>query len=133
MIKSCLCGVEFEAKRASRKWCSDRCKTRNARGRLAPVVPVAAVVVLDAATFEGDLYVVTRRELEAAGRVDTSAGQRALLYARRLDSTSGESGAGVAALGREHGATMAEATRGLKVAGDLLDELKARRDRIAAG
>jgi len=130
MIKSCPCGVEFEAKRASRKWCSDGCKMRNARGRLAPP---PAVVVLDAATFEGELTVVTRRELEASGRVDTSAGQRALLYARRLDSTSAESGAGVAALGREHGATMAEATRGVKVAGDLLDELKARRDRQHAG
>jgi len=63
--------------------------------RRAPVM-----VVLDAATFvEGELTVITRRELEAAGRVDTSAGQRALLYARRLDSTSAESGAGSGCVG----------------------------------
>jgi len=73
------------------------------------------------------------KPLQDAGRVDTSWGQAALLLARRLDSTSAESGSGVAALGREHGATMAEATRGVKVAGDLLDELKARRDRQHVG
>ena len=127
MTKSCgSCGAAFESKRAAGRWCSDRCRKRAQR---AP----APAVVLAVPPGEGELTEVTRLELQEAGRVDTSLGQAALLLARRLDSTSADTGSSLAALVREHRATLAEATRGLKVAGDLLDELKARRDRQHAG
>ena len=69
----------------------------------------------------------TLRELEAAGRADSSVGLAALGLAARID-TAADTGASMAALVREYRATMAEAVRGASVAASPLDELRRRRD-----
>jgi len=78
----------------------------------------------------------TRAELTSAGRVSSSAGQRALLLAKRLDASGQETGAAVAALCREHAAAMerALATREAQdPVSRLQDEVSRRRERRAAG
>lgn len=86
------CSVEFEARRASAKWCSDRCRRREARraaGQVAPASPVpkppVASGVVDA----------VRRELEAAGVLASVNGQIALMLAER---TATEDASGLARL-----------------------------------
>lgn len=125
------CRDRYEAKRPNSRFCSERCRKRFSRqpGAVASLVPE----VDDAPISEGPLTRSTRLELEAVGRFDTSIGQLAMLAARRLDA-GGETGSAVASLMREHRATVAEAIRGVKLAGDKLDELRAKRDRkLAAG
>jgi hypothetical protein len=71
-------------------------------------------------------------ELTAAGRLQTSAGQAAIVLARRIDDGA-ESSSGLAALTREMSARMAEATANVVQAGDALDELRAKREARRAG
>ena len=80
-----------------------------------------------AATQEVEAAV--RLALEDAGRLSTPLGQVALALARRLDSPSGDTGAGLAALAKQLAATLAAVTADVRPADDLLDELRARRDR----
>lgn len=125
------CRNQYEAKRPNSRFCSESCRKRFSRqpGAIASL-PAPGPVIEGA---EGPLTRSTRLELEAAGRADSSVGQLALLAARRLDA-GGETGSAVAALMREHRATVAEAVRGAQKAGDKLDELRAKRDRkLAAG
>lgn len=73
------------------------------------------------------------RELVAAGRDGSAAGQVALALAGLIDSR-GESGAAVAALARQLSASLAEALRDAESGGDAVDDLAARREaRRAAG
>lgn len=125
------CRNQYEAKRPNSRFCSEPCRKRFSRQPGA--VASLAVPADEPASHEGPLTRSTRLELEAAGRVDSSIGQLALLAARRLDA-GGETGSAVASLMREHRATVAEAVRGVQMAGDKLDELRAKRDRkLAAG
>ena len=62
-------------------------------------------------------------ELEAAGRLDTSAGLAAVVLAQRI-AAGEDTGAGIAAMVKQLGATMADALRGVAVEGDPLDELR---------
>jgi hypothetical protein len=71
-------------------------------------------------------------ELQAAGRLDSSAGQAAVALARRIDDGA-ESSAGLAALTREMRAAMAEALARAEASGDALDELRARREARRVG
>ena len=80
-----------------------------------------------AATQEVEAAV--RLALEDAGRLSTPLGQVALTLAHRLDSPSGDTGAGLASLAKQLAATLAAATADVRPAGDLLTELRARRDR----
>ena len=82
----------------------------------AVVLPPPVVTVRDA----------TLAELARADRVGTALGAKALAMAARIDAGA-DTGAGLAALVKQHDATMAEAVRGSD-AGDLLDELSARRE-----
>jgi hypothetical protein len=81
------------------------------------------------ASSPGSLFEATLADLVSAGREDSPAGRAALLLARRLDTPTADTGSSVAALVREHAARLEAAMRGVKVAGDPLDELKAARDR----
>ncbi|WP_327029720.1 hypothetical protein OG989_04140 [Micromonospora sp. NBC_01740] len=74
------------------------------------------------------LVAVVDRELAAAGRADTSKGAIALRLAETL-ADGGHTASGIAALAKELRATIDEALKGAKEAGDGLDELKARRER----
>ena len=73
-----------------------------------------------------------RKELETAQRLDTTAGQSALVLAHRIESGA-ESSSGLAALVRELRQTMAEALLNATVEGDAVDELRNRRESRVSG
>lgn len=122
------CDREYEAKTARSRFCSDLCRVRKSRGAiLAPSVESSASPLVNAA----------RRELEAAGALDTALGQLVLALAARMSAA--HTSAGVAALSREL-RTVAAAALGSTPAvppgaghADAVDELRARRDaKVAA-
>ena len=89
--RSCVvCGKAFEAQRSTAKYCGSSCR---ARASVSPGVVAVAGEAL--AGIEGGLVGVTRAALEAAGVLDTVAGQQAVLLAERMTAT-GETGAAVA-------------------------------------
>ena len=125
MSRSCeSCGVAYEAARSDSKFCGERCRKRAQRGHVAPVVAVAG------GTANGTTEAV-RRELEAAGRLETSLGAAALALAERIDGSTAVMG--FAALVKELRVTMEAAVAGAHVAADPVDELRSRRDRKYAG
>ena len=137
MTATCArCASDFETARRSARWCSDRCRTAAARARKAGKPETSAKPKRRKPTpvAEPDHGVTPAviRELEAAGRADTSAGRTAIALARRLDDGA-ESSAGMAALTRELSARMAEATASVESEGDGIDELRARREARRAG
>ena len=115
-----VCGHDFEAKRRDAKTCSATCRS-NKRNTSAPP---------DADETGGySLVDAIRSELEAAGKLNTSLGQLALVLARRI---SGET-TGVAALSKElsrvTAAAIGSSTPGASESdGDYIDELRKRRD-----
>lgn len=123
------CGRTFEAKRTDARTCSVDCRvalskaSRDANRRAA---------VEDAESVPVNLTASTLTELAAVGREGTALGQAALLLAYRIDRSQADAPQAVAALVKQHNATLADALRG---AGrkSALDELKARRDAKRAG
>ena len=137
MRKTCqVCPTEFEAKRASAKYCSEKCKKRAQRrpgGVTAKVVVPLPAEAPSVSPIVGGVAAATLAQLEQAGRLDTAVGQTALALARRIDAAGAETGSSLAALARQHMATLAEAVKNAKVAADPLDELRGRRERKLAG
>ncbi len=122
------CGVLYQAKRPSSRFCSARCRNRNAKHPKPPglVIPVGPP--------DGALTAVLLTELGSVGRVETVPGQQALTLARRMDAT-GETGSALAALSKEFRAVREVALEGVAVVVDPVDDLRLRRDarRAAAG
>jgi hypothetical protein len=87
---------------------------------------VVPLVSLSTVT-DGPVVTATRAELEAAGRLSTSLGAKALALATKIDAGR-ETGTALAALVRQHDLTHAEALKGAQRAASVLDELRARRD-----
>ena len=81
------CGVEFEARRTTARFCSSTCRSRARRRAAAPKPDPGSPLVA-----------AVRREVAAAGRLHTVDGQLALLVAAQL---SGEGVTGATALSRE--------------------------------
>lgn len=137
MRKTCeVCGVAFDAKRQSARYCSDRCRVRASRRRGASSTPVTdADPLRDTAetsisTPRGSVFAATRTELEAAGRAESAVGVAVLALALRIDgAASAETGAGLAALVKEFRATLESALADAEPAADPLDELRERRER----
>ena len=126
MRKQCaVCEAGFDAKRATAKYCSSRCRVRAAR-QPKPDAPRPPQMPVDP---DAELWTATLAELAAAGRVASASGQAALLLARRLDSPLIEPGSSVAAMVREHRAALADALKGAVSEVNPLDELRARRER----
>lgn len=124
MTRNCdACGIEFEAKRSTAKYCGGTCRQRGNRRPSGDV---------DQTPAESGLVASIRLELEQAGRLETSLGQQAVTLAERLGSPR-DTGSAVASLSKELRAVMAEATAGANTAASALDELRARRDRKRAG
>ena len=122
------CGRPYEAKRASSRFCGPSCRQRASRASAAGL-PARVSTLNDESAPPSALEVVTARELEAVGRLESVAGQLAMELARRVASPH-ETGAAVAALARQLGATMTAALAGVApAAADPLDEIRARRDR----
>jgi|SRR5690242_14647900 hypothetical protein len=122
------CGKTYEAHRVTSKFCSPKCRIANHEKSKRPSAALSAEPV-----DEGPVFAKSRAKLEAAGRLDTWEGAVALQLAARLDAQVREGGMGVAAIVREHRASMEEALKGASVAADPLDELRERRDRRRAG
>lgn len=107
------CGVEFEVRRSTARYCSDRCRKRASRLRKVPAAPQVEPVVPAAEPPAGDgehaLVASVRAELEQAARLDGWTGQLALRLACRLAAEE----SGVTALSRELRTVMAAALEGV--------------------
>lgn len=129
MRKDCpSCGTAFEAKRATAKYCSNKCRQR-AFQRTGPAGRPETAPPLEPSSEPGPTAAATTVELERADRLNTAIGQAALVLAKRIDASSTETGGSLASLVREHRATMAEALRDTDGQADPLDELRTRRER----
>lgn len=139
------CGEPFEAKRASARFCSSKCRVRHHRKKgpkLPPVVKEAWADVQEGRIVDADesadqpttvLEAVTQ-ELAEAGKLHTVQGQSALVLARRLDHHALDTGSAVAALVKQlqHTLEAALADAGGEV--DELEEMRRRRaEKLAAG
>jgi len=131
------CAKGFDARSSRARYCSDKCraKARYRRAVLGIEEKPATAKPSKPRTPRTDPPVevdhgvtgAVIRELEAAGRADSSAGRAAIALARR-DDDGAESSAGLAALTRELSARMLEALAEVESTGDSLDELRARRE-----
>jgi hypothetical protein len=123
--KQCaMCPAEFEAKRATAKYCSARCRVRASRSQ--PRQDDASEMPADPSS---ELWSATLAELTAAGRALSAGGLAALALARRIDAADRETGSSLATLVREHRAALADAVRDGAAAVNPLDELRDRRER----
>lgn len=86
--------------------------------KLAAVEPISA----PAPSVGLSLYATTRAKLEAADLLDDPSGTAALILAEQLDLRS-DSGASLAALARQHGASLADALSRAKVEADPVERL----------
>ena len=127
MQKVCeQCSTPFEAQSGRARFCGSSCRGKSHRGD-AP----ANVVALHGDTGgKSGVVAATTAELEAAGRLNTSAGQDALLLAQLIATADHRT---APALIKQHHATMEKALDGVAGAGDALDELRLRRERKIAG
>jgi hypothetical protein len=144
MVKLCgCCGAQFHG-RSDAMFCSKKCKERKRRERLAagsttpkPKPSPAPVVALPAQTPDpappkSGLVRAIEKQLAKAERLDTPAGQMALVLAERL-SSGRDTGSALATLSRELTARMGEALAGATIEPDELDELAERRLRKVSG
>lgn len=129
-----VCGEPYEAKRATSKTCSARCRVAKSRGAVAihrdplPEPPLTPVVVIpDADEAVGPVTSALLQELTEADRASTSLGQAALSLARRVD-LGRDTGAGLASLVKQLEATKNSATADVRSEATPLDRT---RDQLA--
>jgi len=123
------CGNPFSGRKDA-KFCSATCRKRGERAGISLVT--AADVPPTRLNQPKPLVDAIRARLEKAERLDTPAGQSALLLAERMHAGR-DTGSALASMSRELSARMAEALAGAVLEADLLDELAERRRRKAAG
>lgn len=116
------CDQPYQPKNAKSRFCSDTCRQRSHRA--GEVVPLRDV--------EPPVTAATRATLEAAGRLATPAGAVALALAQKLD-LGRDTGSAMASLAKQHLASLAEAVKGAPPELDLVDDLRARRERKISG
>lgn len=135
MVTCAACGAGFDAARKNAKYCSDRCRKRGQRGAEVVELPADAGVSADVGLVpRGSVELATYRELEQAGRLETTLGQTCLTLARRLDFPGVDTGSAVSSVAGRLDDLMAKALKGTKAATapqQLGDELAARRQRRA--
>lgn len=104
MIRDCdVCGGRYQAKRATSRYCSDRCRKRAQRAPAPVSRALTAVPPLTPQQLEeGPLTRATLEALEEAEVVGTALGQAALLIARKLEAPSTDTGSSIAALIKVH-------------------------------
>lgn len=117
-----VCGRSYQAKTRRSRYCGQRCRKR--AQRVAEVTPIHV--------DELSVAEATRRELRAAGRLETAAGMSAVKLAEKLD-TGRDTGSAMAALSKQHLTALAEALRGVTLVSSPLDELRARREARLGG
>lgn len=124
MDRTCeVCGKHYTAKRAAAKYCGDTCRKRAQRGMS---IVAAQEPDMDSQEPDTGLMVTVTRELSEAGVLETTAGQSAILLARRLSSGQ-ETGSAMAALSKQLQALVSEAMSSVAKV-DRMDEIKKRRD-----
>jgi hypothetical protein len=125
MVRQCdVCSVEYLAKRRNSRFCSDRCRKRAQRG--AATVTSQANVVEVAPEEPSPLVATVISESEAAGQLNSSLDQQAVLLAGRIGAPF-DTGSSVAALSKELRAVMAKALEGAQLGAGPLVQLRARR------
>lgn len=128
MEVTCACGTTFTARHPRARFCSDRCRKRKQR-----VGEVVELPTSPAPSEVGPVEAVTQRDLDAAGRLDSTLGQMCLALARRIDRPGMDTGSAVASVAGRLDDLMAKATRGAggSATQQLRDELAQRRARHA--
>lgn len=121
------CGATYEAIRANARFCSDRCRKRTAR-MPRPLTEMPNAEQASAPVMASTLARTVVDELTAAGVLESSPAQAAILLATRMELGTSDTGSAVAAMSRELRSLMAEALGKTEVAADPMDELKARRE-----
>jgi hypothetical protein len=133
MQRNCdACGVEYRAQRETSKFCSTRCRTRQARKRQSgePIIPAIPRLAPALPTADGGLLTAATRE-ELGDIADTADGILLLTLAARIDSVP-ETSPALASLSKEFAARKSDLTSRISRVVDPMDELKARRDRRRA-
>ena len=125
MRRTCIvCSAHFEAKRRDAATCSATCRSNRRNGAARTNI------------VETELVKATRRELEAAGKLDTRLGQQAVILAARMSGT--QTAAGVGTLSKELDRVVAAAVGVIAAAktpsdkSDDVDEFRTRRDKKRA-
>lgn len=133
-VRCSACSKPFEAQRSTARFCGATCRKRGNRDASATVeqAPASLTPVAPIPAKEPQLVTVTRRELEAAGKLDSVIGQQAMRLAEKLCSGF-DTGSATAAVSKEFRAVMAEALADVAKKADDLDELAARRLQKASG
>lgn len=112
------CGAVFEPGRKTQRFCSGGCRSRGNRGHLASVDgPEGQPEVVQGVTG------ATKARLVKVDRLETPLGQAALVLAQRIDAGR-DTGAGLAALVKQHQLSLEAATANLTVADDPVDRLR---------
>lgn len=135
-IPCVMCGTPFTAKRASARYCGERCKKRAQRDPGRPAIGTsgtrprsdAPAAVAQLRPMTGRVAELTERELMSAGRMDTALGAVALALASKLDEPGMDTGSSIAALAREHRSALAAAVDGAVKKSSPLASIKGRRD-----
>jgi len=126
MRRTCdVCTRPYQAKRATSRYCSPRCRVRASRGAkvVRPIERPLRELLPDASVAQA-----TRAELDRLGAADSLMGSIALTLAAKIDAASVFDGSLVSMV-KELRIVMADATRTARIPDDPIDELKARRDR----
>jgi hypothetical protein len=124
--RRCPCGRSIAHKRHDAKYCCPAHKKAGQRGRLVSVPMDREEGGTGAGTVDESVVEATRRELEAAGRLDTALGRATLKLAAQLDAGH-DTGSSSAALARQFAAMLADATRGSEAEVTELDRLRMKR------
>ena len=129
--ESSTCGKEFEAQRATKRYCSQACQKRERRAD--PAAPhavqvdhAAVLATEEPADDDGSLTWVTIRDLRKAQRLDTPRGRLAVKAARIIDASTAVMGMAALMVGFDR--ALEKATEGVEGQVDPLDELERRRN-----
>ena len=130
------CGKGYAPRSQRSRFCSVNCRTAATRARAtgSPERIAPVVVDLDAPVAErsaGPVELATRARLESVDRLEGPLGQVCVAAARTIDSPSTPPSA-MAGLLKELRASLEVALDGVGREADLVDELKARRERRGA-
>ncbi len=121
------CGGSLAGKQRGARYCSVECRDRAKRARVKGVPELRPrPAPADAPPPGGGLRASVLADLVEAGREGSPLGLAALALAERIDARA-DTAAGLAAAVKQMRSTLGDALRGAE-AGDLLDELSARRE-----
>lgn len=106
-----VCGTVYTARRSTSRYCSSGCRVIATRKGVAVSRAVEPVADKAVGIPISGVEMATLAELQAAGRVDSAAGQKALTLARLIDTPPPMTHSSIAGWSREHGAAMAVALK----------------------